>query len=122
DQPIFTGGSASRPGERHVRDSAGRGGGLDLVVLLAALQSLAQDGRPHAPDSAGGGGGLDLVVLLAALQSVPEADAPAEQDRDHHDVQVVDEPGSNEVADHGGTTDAGDRLGARRRAGGLARL
>jgi hypothetical protein len=39
-------------------------------------------------DAAGRGGGLDLVVLLEALQSVPEADAPAEQDRDHRDVQV----------------------------------
>lgn len=34
----------------------------------------------------------DLVVLLEALQPVPEAHAPAEQDRDHHDVHVVDEP------------------------------
>src|SRR3546814_19228308 len=48
--------------------------------------------------SAGRGGGLDLVVLLQALQPVPEADASAEQDRDHHDVQVVDEPGGKEVA------------------------
>ena len=42
-------------------------------------------------DSAGRGDGLDPVVLLEALQSVPEAYAPAEQDRDHDDVQVVDE-------------------------------
>ena len=31
------GGSHTRTGERHMRDSAGRRGGLDLVVLLEAL-------------------------------------------------------------------------------------
>jgi hypothetical protein len=67
-------------------------------------------------DSAGRGGGLDLVVLLKALQCVPEAYASAEQDRDHHDVHVVDEPGSKEVADHGGTPADADVLAA----GGLA--
>src|ERR671910_2827152 len=67
------GGSDTRTGERHMRDSAGRGGDLDLVVLLDALQT------------------------------VPEAYASAEQDRDHRGVHVVDEPGSKEVADHGGT-------------------
>src|SRR5512132_1637282 len=36
------GGSATGTGERHVRDSAGRGGGLDLVVLLEALQSVPE--------------------------------------------------------------------------------
>ena len=48
-------------------------------------------------DSAGRRGGLDLIVLLQALQSVPEAHASAKQDRDHHDVHAVDEPGSKEV-------------------------
>src|SRR6266536_3670810 len=86
------GGSGTRTGERHVRDSAGRGGGLDLVVLLEALQS------------------------------VPEAYAPAEQDRDHHDVHVVDEPGGKEVADHGGTPADADVLAARSLAGRLERL
>ena len=52
----------------------------------------------HVRDSTGRGGGLDLVVLLGALQPVPEAYASAERDRDHHGVQVVvDEPGSKEV-------------------------
>ena len=37
-------------------------------------------------DSAGRGGGFDLVVVLEALQSVPEPHASAEQDRDHRDV------------------------------------
>ena len=55
-------------------------------------------------DSAGRGDGLDVVVLLEALQSVPEAYASTEQDRDHHDVHVVDEPGSKEVADGGDTS------------------
>src|SRR6266498_4277430 len=86
------GGSDTRTGERHVRDSAGRGGGLDLVVLLEALQS------------------------------VPEAYAPAEQDRDHHDVHVVDEPGGKEVADRGGTPADADVLAARSLAGRLERL
>src|SRR3954465_14130897 len=54
-------------------------------------------------DSARRGDGLDLVILLEALQSVPEADASAEQDRDHHRVHVVDEPGCEELANHGGT-------------------
>src|SRR5829696_7192899 len=61
-------------------------------------------GERHMRHSAGRRGGLDLVVLLDALQPVPEADASAEQDRDHHRVHVVDEPGSEEVADHGGTS------------------
>src|ERR671936_1335658 len=86
------GGSGTRTGERHVRDAAGRGGGLDLVVLLEALQSL------------------------------PEAYAPAEQDRDHHDVQVVDEPGGKEVADHGGTSADAYVLAVRGLAGRLERL
>src|SRR5688572_9974521 len=73
-------------------------------------------------DSAGRGGGLDLVVLLESLQSVPEAYASAEQDRDHHDVHVVDEPGSQEVADHGGTSADAYVLAVRGLAGRLERL
>src|SRR5207342_479481 len=86
------GGSATRTGERHMRDSAGRGGGLDLVVLLEAFQS------------------------------VPEAYASAEHDRDHHDVQVVDEPGGKEVTDHGGTPADADVLAAGGLASRLERL
>src|SRR4029453_13433054 len=66
--------------------------------------SDTRTGERHMCDSAGRGGGLDLVVLLEALQSVPEAYASAEQDRDHHGVHVVDEPPSKEAADHGGTS------------------
>src|SRR4051794_2452388 len=73
-------------------------------------------------DSAGRGGGLDVVVLLEALQSVPEAYASAEQDRDHHRVHVVDDPGSKEVADHGGTAADADVLAVRGLAGRLERL
>src|SRR5215217_6185386 len=73
-------------------------------------------------DAAGRGGGLDLVVLLEALQPVPEAYASADQDRDHHDVHVVDEPGSKEVADHGGTPAEAYVLAAGGLAGGLERL
>src|SRR2546429_3158538 len=68
-------------------------------------------------DSAGRGDGLDAVVLLEALQSVPEAYAPAEQDRDHDDVHVVDEPGSKEVADDGGTSADAYVLAVRSLAG-----
>src|SRR5436309_15457233 len=73
-------------------------------------------------DSAGRGGGLDVVVLLEALQSVPEAYASAEQDRDHHRVHVVDEPGSKEVADHAGTPAEAYVLAVRGLAGRLERL
>src|SRR5215218_7658858 len=84
--------------------------------------SATGTGERHMGDSAGRGGGLDLVVLLEALQSIPEAYASAEQDRDHHDVQVVDEPGGKEVADHGGTPADADVLAAGGLAGRLERL
>src|SRR5215207_11386494 len=86
------GGSDTRTGERHMRDSAGRGDGLDLVFVLAALQS------------------------------VPETYASAEQDRHHHDVHAVHEPGSQEVANHGGTPADAYVLAARSFAGPLERL
>src|SRR5918994_1513074 len=73
-------------------------------------------------DSAGRGGGLDLVVLLEALQSVPEAYASAEQDGDHYEVHVVDEPGCEEVADHRGTSANAYVLAVCRGAGRLERL
>src|SRR3954453_6763110 len=73
-------------------------------------------------DPAGRGRGLDLVVVLEALQSVPEAYASAEQDWDHHRVHVVDESGSKEVADRGGTSADAHVLAVRGRSGGLERL
>src|SRR5215212_3278348 len=73
-------------------------------------------------DPAGRGDGLDLVVLLDALQSVPEPCASAEQERNHHDVQVVDESGRQEVADHGRTPADAYVLAARSLAGRLERL
>src|ERR671934_1390627 len=76
----------------------------------------------HMRDSAGRGGGLDRVVLLEALRSVPEAYTSAEQDRDHHDVHVVDEPGGKEVADRGGASADPYVLAVRSLAGGLERL
>src|SRR5207248_4313826 len=66
--------------------------------------------------------GLHLVVLLEALQSVPKAYASAEQDRDHYDVHVVDEPGGNELAECGGTPADAYVLAARSLAGRLERL
>jgi hypothetical protein len=50
-------------------------------------------------DPAGRGCRLDLVVLLKTLHAIPQAYAAAEQDRNHHDVHVIDEPGCKEVAD-----------------------
>src|SRR5688572_33282847 len=73
-------------------------------------------------DAAGRGDGLDLVILLQALHSVPEAYASAEQDRDDHDVHAVDEPGGKEVADHGGTSADAYVLAVRSVARGLERL
>src|SRR5688572_22933819 len=73
-------------------------------------------------DAAGRGDGLDLVILLQALHSVPEAYASAEQDRDHHDVHVVDEPGRKEVADRGGTSADAYVLAVRGFASRLERL
>ena len=55
-------------------------------------------------DSEGRGRGLNVVALLATLQSVPEPRAAAEQDRDDHDMHVVDEPGGKELADYGGSS------------------
>ena len=73
-------------------------------------------------DAAGRGRGLDLVVPLEALQTVQEADAPAEQDRHDRDVQVVDEPGRYELADHGGTPAEADVPAAGSLAGRLEGL
>ena len=61
--------------------------------------------------------GLDLVILLDALQPVPQAHPAAEQDRDHHDVHVVDQSGGEERADHGGAAAEAHVLAGR----GLAR-
>ena len=64
---------------RMYRTMPGRRGGSDT-----------RTGERYVGDSAGRGGGLDLVFLLEALQPVPEPYAAAEHDRDHRDVHVVD--------------------------------
>src|SRR4051812_30131730 len=84
--------------------------------------SDTRTGERHMRDSAGRGGGLDVVILLEALQSVPEAYASAEQDRDHHRVHVVDEPGREELANHGGTAPDAYVPAARSLARRLERL
>src|SRR4029450_7256130 len=48
-----------------------------------------------------------------------EAHSPAEQDRDHHDVRVVDEPGGKEVTERGWTSTDADVRAPRRVAGRL---
>src|ERR671918_999422 len=73
-------------------------------------------------DSAGRARGLDLIVLLEALQPLPEADAPSEQDRDDDDVHVVEEPGRKELADRRRTSADADVLAARSLARRLERL
>src|SRR5918994_840620 len=83
---------------------------------------VTRTGEREVRDSARRGGGLDLVVLLDALQSVPEPHAPAEQNRDHHGMHVVDEPRSKEVADHGGASAEAYVLVVRGLAGRLERL
>src|SRR3954449_3731444 len=100
------------------------GAGLALPAprVLDRGGSDTRTGECDVRDSAGRGGGLDLVVLLEALQSVPEAYASAEQDWNHHRVHVVDEPGSKEVADHGGTAADAYVLAVRSLAGCLERL
>src|SRR3954453_9693599 len=90
--------------------------------VLDQCGSDTRTGECHMRDSAGGGGGLDLVVLLEALQSVPEPYASAEQDRDHHYVRVVDEAGRKELADHGRTSADAYMLAPGSLAGCLQRL
>src|SRR5918996_5908554 len=79
----------------------GRVHAVDLTSECAPSGSRRPRER-HMGHSAGRGGGLDLIVLLEAFQALPQARASAEQDRDHHDVHVVHKPRSEEVADHGG--------------------
>src|SRR5207247_3620358 len=76
----------------------------------------------HMRHSAGPGGGLDLIVLLETLQPLPQARASAEQNRNHHDVHVVDKPRSEEVADHGGASTDAQVLSVRSLPSGLERL
>src|SRR5437762_878199 len=76
-------------------------------------------GERQMRDSTGRGGGFDLVVVLEALQPVPQAYASAEQDRDDHDVHVVDETGSKELADHARASADADVLAVRGLAGPL---
>src|SRR5215218_6172733 len=43
---------------------------------------------------------LYVVLLLQRLQTVPQPDAATEQDRELHDMQMVDEPGREELTYH----------------------
>ena len=65
----------------------------------AARQWLTVTGQRQVGDAGRRRGRLDPVAGLDVLEPFPEADAPAEQDRDHHDVRVVDQPGSEVLAD-----------------------
>src|SRR4051794_34988590 len=90
--------------------------------VLDQCGSDTRTGECHMRDSAGRGGDLDLVVVLEALQSVPEPYASAEQDRDHHYVRVVDEAGRKKLADHGRTSADAYMLAPGSLAGCLERL
>src|SRR5918999_531240 len=95
---------------------------MGAVTLGPVDGSDTRAGECDMRDAAGRRGGLDVVVLLEALQPVPEPHASAEQERDHHGVHVVDEPGSKEFADHGGTSADAYVLAVRGLAGRLERL
>src|SRR3954452_12444064 len=73
-----------------------------LTVVPDNVRRATCTGERDVRDSAGRGDGLDVVVLLEALEPVPETHASAEQDRDDDDVHVIDEPGSKELPDRGG--------------------
>src|SRR5919199_6726963 len=89
---------------------------------MCARGGLHRTGECHMRDPAGRGGGLDLVVLLEPFQPLPEACASAEQDRDDDYVHVIDEPGSKEVADDGGASADPYVPAVRSLAGGRERL
>src|SRR5918995_7047039 len=95
--------------------AANTGPDMALVSRLRAVER-------HVGDAAGRGRGFDLVVLLQAFQPVPQSNAPAEHDRDDRDVQVVDEPCGEEVADDGRSAADTHVLALRARPGLLERL
>jgi tetratricopeptide (TPR) repeat protein len=106
---------------RSAQPSRARGRGVRGPALTEAVSDTGT-GESHMRDSAGRGGGFDLIVLLEALQSVPEAYASPEQDGDHRDVHVVDESGGEEVADHAGPSAEAYILAVRSRPGRHERL
>src|SRR3954453_5211372 len=118
---IWRVGKAPHTVYRTFRGSGGAGRAAAPWVLGRGGSGTSA-GECHVRDSAGRGGGLDPVVVLEAPQALPDPHAPAEQDRDHHDVHMVDEPGSKEVADHGGTSAEAYVLAVRGLAGCLERL
>src|SRR4029079_15645393 len=79
-------------------------------------------GEDHVRDSAWRRAGLDLIVLLATFQAVPQVIPAAEDDRDHRDVQLVDEPLGDELADDRDATTDADIQTAGSLAGRLERL
>ena len=62
------------------------------------------------------------MAALETLQSVPEANAPAEEDRNDDDVQMVDEPCGNEVTDDRRASTDADVLTRRSVASRLERF
>src|SRR5215472_16759030 len=84
----------------------------------AAAASAATASAAAAEGDVGDAGraayGLDLELLLESLEPVPQPLPAPEHDGHHHDVQVVDQAGGQEVA-HGGhaAADADVRSGGR---------
>jgi hypothetical protein len=83
--------------------------------LLRVHRFLAVNVRWVTPE--GCGDRLDGVCLLQRLQAVPEPDTAAGQDRDLHDVHVIDQPFGEEVAYHAGAAAQAHVLAAGRLAG-----
>lgn len=71
-----------------------------IVRATPTARTRASPRERQVRDPARRGHHLDLVLLLQPLEPVPEPDAPAEQDRDLDDVQVVDEPRGQELPQH----------------------
>src|SRR5688500_5872055 len=114
--PASTRGPTGPPGRRRTKRTTA------AASAAPPTMSTTRAGERHVRHAAGRGGCLDHVVPLEALQPVPQAFAPAEQDRDHRDVHVVDEPCGDELADRGRTPADSYVLAARRLAGRRERL
>ena len=82
----------------------------DGVAVGALGWGEPSPGEGEMGDAAGRRDRLHLVLLLQRLQPVPQPHTATEQDRDRHDVQMVDEPGGEELAEHRRATPDADVL------------
>src|SRR5579875_612819 len=82
----------------------------------------ASPGEGEVGDAAGGRHRLHAVLLLQRLQAIPQPDTAAEEDRDLDDMQVVDEPGGEELTQRRRAAPDVDVLAGGRLASGVERL